>query len=129
MDERIKNLMHDRGHEHLLFTVDEDDLAEKVIGAMETLLRDAESLRDGIGRTVVRNLKLMARMGVYLEQQTHLVYPQFSVRSGIHAWEEYLPPLSPVLQALVEKYESSDEQLGSGMPAHHSQTVPRQVSA
>jgi hypothetical protein len=111
MDERIKNLMHDRGHEHLLFT------------------GDADSLRDGIGRTVVRNLKLMARMGVYLEQQTHLIYPQFSVRSGIHAWEEYLPPLSPVLQALVEKYESSDEQLGSGMPAHNSQRIPRQVSA
>jgi polysaccharide pyruvyl transferase WcaK-like protein len=129
MDERIKNLMHDRGHEHLLFTVDEEGLAEKVIGAMEILLRDAESLRDGIGRTVVRNLKLMARMGVYLEQQTHLIYPQFSVRSGIHAWEEYLPPLSPVLQALVEKYESSGEQLGSGMPAHNSQGIPRQVSA
>jgi polysaccharide pyruvyl transferase WcaK-like protein len=129
MDERIKNLMHDRGHEHLLFTVDEDNLSEKVIGAMETLLRDSDSLRDGIGRTVVRNLKLMARMGVYLEQQTHLIYPQFPVRTGIHPWEEYLPKLSPELQALVDKYETSDEQLGSGMPAQNSPGIPRQVSA
>jgi polysaccharide pyruvyl transferase WcaK-like protein len=129
MDERIKNLMHDRGHEHLLFTVDEDNLSEKVIGAMETLLRDSDSLRDGIGRTVVKNLKLMARMGVYLEQQTHLIYPQFPVRTGIHAWEEYLPKLSPELQALVDKYEVSDEQLGSGMPAPNSPGIPRQVSA
>jgi polysaccharide pyruvyl transferase WcaK-like protein len=129
MDERIKNLMHDRGHEHLLFTVDEEGLAEKVIGAMETLLRDSDSLRDGIGRTVVKNLKLMARMGVYLEQQTHLVYPQFPVHTGIHAWEEYLPPLSPELQALVDKYETSDEQLGSGMPVPNSPGIPRQVSA
>jgi polysaccharide pyruvyl transferase WcaK-like protein len=129
MDERIRNLMHERGHEHLLFTVEEDGLAEKVIGAMETLLRDSDSLRDGIGRTVVRNLKLMARMGVYLEQQTHLVYPQFSVRSGIHSWEEYMPPLSPVLRSLVEKYDSSDEQLGSGMVAADSAGIPRQVSA
>ena len=90
---------------------------------------DADSLRDGIGRTVVRNLKLMARMGVYLEQQVHLVYPEFPVQSGIHGWEEYLPPLSPVLQALVEKYETSDEQLGSGMPAQNSHGIPRQVSA
>jgi hypothetical protein len=68
-------------------------------------------------------------MGVYLEQQTHLVYPQFSVRSGIHSWEEYMPPLSPVLRSLVEKYDSSDEQLGSGMVAADSAGIPRQVSA
>jgi len=34
-----------------------------------------------------------------------------------------------VLQSLVEKYETSDEQLGSGMPAHNPQGTPRQVSA
>jgi polysaccharide pyruvyl transferase WcaK-like protein len=124
MDERIRNLMHERGHEHLLFTVEEEGLSDKLIVAMETLLRDSESLRDGIGRTVARSLKLMARMGVYLEQQTNLVYPEFPVRSGIHAWDEYLPPLSPGLRSLIEKYDSPDEQAGSTMLVGNPKAIP-----
>jgi len=114
MDERIRNLMHERGHEHLLFTVEEDGLAEKVVNAMETMWRDAEGLRDGIARTVVRNLKLMARMGVYFEQHIHKIYPEFTVRSGVHSWEEYLPPLDPTLRKLVEQYESAGVSAGAG---------------
>ena len=34
---------------------------------METLVAEAESVREGIGQTVVRNLKVMARMGTFLE--------------------------------------------------------------
>ncbi len=32
MDERIRNLMRERGHEHLLMRVDEPDLADKIVG-------------------------------------------------------------------------------------------------
>jgi polysaccharide pyruvyl transferase WcaK-like protein len=114
MDERIRNNMLERGHKHLLFTVDEPDLEEKLIAAMETLLRDGDAIREGIARTVVRNLKLMARMGVYFEKQTNMVYPEFRVRSGIHSWEEYLPPLSPVLRKLVERYDTPEEPAARG---------------
>jgi polysaccharide pyruvyl transferase WcaK-like protein len=123
-DERIRNLMRERGHTHLLFTVDEPGLGEKLIDAMETLWRDGDSLRDGIARTVVRNLKLMARMGVYFERQTHSVYPEFEVRSGVHSWEEYLPPLNPSLQALVEQYGEGSEPIAAALPqpgAQHAQ--------
>jgi polysaccharide pyruvyl transferase WcaK-like protein len=106
MDERIRNLLHERGHDHLLLTVDDPELETKLISVMETLHRDAEALREGIGRTVVRNLKLMAGMGVYLEQNVSQRYPEFLGRSGVHSWEEYLPPLGPNLRALVEQYGS-----------------------
>jgi len=104
MDERIRNNMIERGQTNLLFTVDDPQLAEKLVVAMETLLRDADAIRDAIARTVVRNLKVMARMGVFFEQQTHAIYPEFPARTGLHSWEEYLPPLNPSLQALVEQY-------------------------
>jgi hypothetical protein len=55
--------------------------------------------------TVVRNLKVMARMGVFLEKEVHTRYPEFAVRTGVHHWEEYLPPLSPGLRALIDAYE------------------------
>ena len=104
MDERIRNLMHERGHEDLLLNVDDEDLEEKLIEVKGKLQREHEAIRDGIGRTVAKNLKVMARMGVYFEEHLQRRYPEFPVRSGILSWEDYLPPLSPNLRKLVETY-------------------------
>jgi polysaccharide pyruvyl transferase WcaK-like protein len=105
MDERIRNMMRERGQNQLLFTVDDPHLHEKLIEGMETLVRDEDSIREAILVTVVRNLKVMARMGVFLEREVHARYPEFPVRTGVHHWEEYLPPLSPGLRALIDAYE------------------------
>ncbi|MGH9532166.1 MAG: polysaccharide pyruvyl transferase family protein [Terriglobales bacterium] len=102
MDERIRNLMHQRGHQHLLLTVDDPDLEEKLRGVLDRLCREREAVAAGIGRGVVRNLKTMARMGVYFEEHVQQRYPEFPFRSGQLSWEDYLPPLSPGLQKLVE---------------------------
>jgi hypothetical protein len=107
MDERIRNLLRERGHEHLLLTVDDPNLETKLVAVMERLATDADGIRDGIGRSVVRNLKTMARMGVFLERAVHRRYPEFPVRSGVHSWEEYLPPLAGNLERLVEAYEGA----------------------
>ena len=109
MDERIRNLMRERGHEHLLLDVDDPALEEKLLAVMETLRTDGEAIRDGIGRNVARNLKVMARMGVYFEQHLQRRYPEFPVRRGICSWEDYLPPLSATLRKLMEDYESAVE--------------------
>jgi len=107
MDERIRNLMHQRGHEHLFLTVNDAELEPKLLQIMEALVREAESVRDGIGRTVVRNLKVMARMGTMVEDAVHRTYPDFSPRSGVLSWEDYLPPLSKTLLDLAERYDTS----------------------
>ena len=54
MDERIRNLLHEQGREDLLMTVDDPDLEEKLLIAMEKLRTDADAIRAAIGRTVVR---------------------------------------------------------------------------
>jgi polysaccharide pyruvyl transferase WcaK-like protein len=92
MDERIRNLMRERGHEHLLMRVDESDLADKIAAALETLDAEADEIRDAMPRTVARNLQLVARH-----------FPEFPVRQGILSWEDYLPPLGPGLCRLVEE--------------------------
>jgi polysaccharide pyruvyl transferase WcaK-like protein len=107
MDERIRNLLRERGHEQLLLTVNDPDLEARLLVVMETLAADADVIRDGIARSVVRNLKTMARMGVFLERAVHECYPDFPVRSGVHSWEEYLPPLSENLMRLVETHEGA----------------------
>ena len=107
MDERIQNLLRDRGHENLLLTVEDPNLEAKLFTVMETLSNDAENIRQGIGGCVVRNLKTMARMGMYLERAVQERYPEFPTRSGVRGWEEYLPPLSPNLEKLLDKYENA----------------------
>jgi len=107
MDERIRNLMRERGHEHLFLTVDDAELEPKLLNIMETLVAERDAVREGIGRTVVRNLKMMARMGVLLEDAVRRQYPEFPLRSGVLSWEDYLPPLSGNLLQLAERYDPS----------------------
>ena len=52
----------------------------------------------------MKNLKVMARMGVFLEEHVQQRYPEFKIRQGAQEWTEYLPPLSTELRQLVEKY-------------------------
>lgn len=104
MDERIRNLMKDRGHEDLLMNVDDADLEPKLLLALEKIATDGERIADGIGRTVVRNLKLMARMGVYFEEELRRRYPDFTTREGQWGWEDYLPPMDEGLKRLIGMY-------------------------
>jgi polysaccharide pyruvyl transferase WcaK-like protein len=109
MDERIRNLMSERGHEDLLMNVDDVDLEPRLLDALEKLYTDGESIATGIAKTVVRNLKLMARMGVHFEEEVQRRYPEFPTRTGEWSWEDYLPPISENLRELVERYESPAE--------------------
>lgn len=106
IDERIRNLMHERGHADLLLTVDDADLEERLYLILGKLAKDSEAIRDGIYKTVAKNLKMMARMGVYFEEHVQRRYPEFPIRQGVQSWEEYLPPLSANLRKLLEAYGS-----------------------
>jgi hypothetical protein len=115
MDERIRNLMNERGHQDLLMNVDDPDLEPRLLMAMDRLARDTERIADGIGRTVVKNLKVMARMGVYFEEELQRRYPDFPTHRGELNWEDYLPPLSPNLRNLCARYDAASEEAEVGL--------------
>jgi polysaccharide pyruvyl transferase WcaK-like protein len=104
MDERIRNLMRDRGHPEMLMNVDDPDLEAKMLKAMEILATEGDRIAEGIGRCVVRNLKVMARMGVYFEEEVQRRYPDFPIRKGEWNWQDYLPPMSDNLHRLIQGY-------------------------
>jgi polysaccharide pyruvyl transferase WcaK-like protein len=114
MDERIRNLMRERGHQHLLLTVDDPDLEPKLLQVMESLVTEAEAIRESIGKTVVSNLKAMARMAIFLEDEVRRTYPEFPLRRGVVSWEDNLPPLSENLRKLVETYDRTPAVLAAG---------------
>jgi len=109
MDERIRNLMGERGHADLLMNVDDADLEPRLLTALETLYRDGEAVAVGIAKTVVKNLKLMAQMGVYFEEEVQRRYPEFPTRKGEWSWEDYLPPMSAELLELADQYDQAAE--------------------
>jgi polysaccharide pyruvyl transferase WcaK-like protein len=114
MDERIRNLMRERGHQHLLLNVDDPDLGPKLLDVMEKLVVEADSIRDSIGRTVVSNLKAMSRMAIFFEDELRKTYPEFPLRKGVLSWEGNLPPFNENLRKLVEEYDSSAGVLAAG---------------
>ena len=101
MDERIRNLMREREHPELLMTVDDPDLEAKLLAALQVLAAEGERVSDGIARTVVKNLKVMAQMGVFFEEEVQRRYPEFPTRTGEWSWEDYLPPMSGSLRQLL----------------------------
>ena len=105
MDERIRNLMVERGDEDLLLEVDSPTLEDDLADVLEQLWHDKDAIRPGIGRSVVRQLKRMAKMGLYFEEEVARRFPTFATRSGLVDWREYLPPLGPTLQGLVERFD------------------------
>jgi polysaccharide pyruvyl transferase WcaK-like protein len=116
MDERIANLMRDRGQEDLLFRVDDPDLEDRVHDALGELLADRDAVAHGIGRCVTRNLRRMARMGLFLEEEVHRRFPEFETRQGLVSWEDYLPPLSAELRRLVEEHGDGAEDAPAPAP-------------
>ncbi len=104
MDERIRNLMGERGHQELLTTVDDPDLEAKLLAALNVLAAEGERIADGIARTVVKNLKVMAQMGVFFEEEVQRRYPDFPTRTGEWSWEDYLPPMNSSLKHLVSAH-------------------------
>jgi len=84
--------------------VDDPDLEPKLSAALEKLATQGEAISVGIGQTVVKNLKVMARMGVYFEEEVQRRYPEFPTRKGECSCEDYLPPMSTWLKQLIEAF-------------------------
>jgi hypothetical protein len=87
--------------------VDEPGLADKIAAALRALDAEAEEIRDSMAQVIAVNLRLMARIGVYFEEHVARRYPEFPVRTGVLGWEEYLPPLSPLLSKLLEEHSGA----------------------
>ena len=104
MDERIRNLMIDRGTPELALDVDDPALAQGIHTALERVWSDPDTIRHGIGATVVRNLGVMGVMGKLLATHVQQRLGGFPLPDGMgrhgDAWH-HLPELSPRLKALV----------------------------
>lgn len=108
MDERIRNLLVERGDPDFVMEADDPALETKIDAALEGLWMRRDEIRVSMGRAVVRHLRRLARMGASFEEEVGRRFPDFPVRSGLVSWEEYLPPLAPSLRHLVHEFGDSE---------------------
>lgn len=102
MDERIDNLLTDRGDADLVSRVDDPDLGERVLALLRRLRREPEAIRERTLRFVPREIRKMGEMGIDFVDEVARVYPEFPRRDVPRRWELFLPPLSPSLARLLE---------------------------
>jgi polysaccharide pyruvyl transferase WcaK-like protein len=104
MDERIRNLMTDRGHPDLFFEVEEENLGEKLHHTLRRLHREADSISHEIGKAVPTQLRLMGQMGIDFMDEVVRVYPEFPRRELPRTWEAHLPELPPAVRSILENH-------------------------
>ncbi|WP_010586167.1 polysaccharide pyruvyl transferase family protein [Schlesneria paludicola] len=103
MDERIVNLMRDRGHEKLLLMVDDPNLEDRSVEVLDELFQNADAIVSEARQTVARNLKVMSKMGRRLVDYVVDRHPAFEPSLRFDSWESYLSPLSLELQVLLSE--------------------------
>ena len=110
MDERIPNLMADRGQPELALRVDDPALGQKMAHALDQVDADPAGTQRGIEQCVVDSIERMGWMGARLVQLVRAKHPTFPFRDGLgdvdRPWD-HLPPLSPDLASLVARHRSA----------------------
>ena len=109
MDERIRNLMKDRGTPELALECEQPDLEEALLRTLRQLVAQGDAIRDSIDDCVYANLERMGEMGMILVDSVRARHPEFPFRPelGEHgdAWA-HLPSLAPAVQELVARVEA-----------------------
>jgi hypothetical protein len=106
MDERIRNLMNDRGQPELALEVDDPLLSDKLLNALKTVAANPQSTRAQIEDCVARNILMMGKMGMEFVELIREKHPEFPFREELGGrgdpWD-HLPPLSNELRELIRR--------------------------
>ena len=112
MDERIRNLMAERGTPELALDVGSETLAAELLAALEAVEAEPEAIRAGIEGVVADGLIRMGRMGGALVDELRAHYPELPLRPELGRGGDplaHLPPLSPAQLALLERAGQAGE--------------------
>lgn len=98
MDERIANLMTERGHEDYLLTVEDNDLEARLVETVERACAAREQLGAESRAGCLPQLERMGRMGLALRAHVLERHPDLADAGAVPAsgssWLDGLPPLA-----------------------------------
>ena len=103
MDERIRNLMSDRGHTDLFVEVDDPNLGERAYRMMRRLWDDGDEIADGIAHALPGQLDLMGQMGIDFADEVQRIYPNFELPDRPRTPGNFLPSRGSELIEALER--------------------------
>ena len=112
MDERIRNLMVDRGQAELALRVDQPDLGEAAAAALAQVSSTPDEARWKIEACVSKNLVRMGQMGVWFVDHLRERHPEIPIAArfgGAGAPLDHLPPPPPAVLALLDRHPPATE--------------------
>jgi polysaccharide pyruvyl transferase WcaK-like protein len=105
MDERLENLLSETGHiKDFYIKAQDPQLSEKLPPLVEKLWAERGAVREQILRTIPGYLRKMAAMGKEFKQFVGKNFPELPLPPDPDRFLDYLPPLYPELEKIVEKY-------------------------
>jgi polysaccharide pyruvyl transferase WcaK-like protein len=106
MDERIANLMEERGHfQRLCIKTDEPEMKQRVAGLMSDLWDNGDEIREEILRKLPGYLKKMAYMAEVTKKLIREWFPGIKIKADPKDWTGYIHPLYPELKKVLEDYK------------------------
>jgi len=105
MDERIRNIMEERGHlERLCVYVDDADLKTKVFNMMNDLWDNGDEISESINKSIPGYLEKMAYMGKIMKKYVKENFSGLNLPADPDNWKGYLPPLNQRQTEICKKY-------------------------
>jgi polysaccharide pyruvyl transferase WcaK-like protein len=110
MDERIRNLMADRGQPELALSVDQADLASAAASRLTSVWDRREQVGDEIERCVARNLVRMGQMGAWFVDHLRERHPELEIDPRFGGSGDpiaHLPPPGAAIASLLARHGDS----------------------
>lgn len=104
LDERIGNLMGQQGRQDLVLNVNDPNLEHSLRNAIRTIEAEREEVAKRTGRLVAAEVRKMGLMGMEFVEEIGRCLPDYERPRLPRSWEAHLPPLSPAITDLLEKY-------------------------
>jgi polysaccharide pyruvyl transferase WcaK-like protein len=104
MDERVVNIMGERGDGELCMSVEDGDLCGRIGRVLERMEDDEDRVVEHIGRATVEQIRRMGNMGLRVRDEICSVYPEFGQAAENTRWEDSLPPLSSRMKCLISTF-------------------------
>lgn len=109
MDERITNIMEERGHlDNLCVWVDENNLKNKILNILNELWDNGDEISEAIYKKIPEYLKKMSYMGKIMKDFVRINFPNIKLPLDPKPdnWRGYLPKLHLKLEDICKKYDS-----------------------
>ncbi len=104
MDERIRNLFDESGQSERVIRADDPELGAKLLALLEIQADWRAAATEAAERTTAREVRRMGEMGVHFAEELRRHHPDLRLAVGGAGWDAHLPPLPPLVEALLARH-------------------------